>query len=460
MNHLDFLSSSPGIYLLKEKRGKNKLGGFFSIIFALLILASSIYYFYIYFSCLDYHIIYYRNNMITYMDQDQEEYLNKPKLFYFSIFNNTNNAKIIPMIIDFNGTERQAEKCESNINPGILTNETYCFNLSFNYLNLGSKENNKTFILYCEENCIDKNGNPAKIDFELITKNLITTHSNKIPFDTMRNNLTIFTGIKTHLIIRKNKSVNIRFKFTPIIYESSEILNTQKKIYINNYFANYEQYEFSRGDNAFALFDIDLTCDCDIYIREYKTLLETISKIGGLFTLFKLIFEVLIMFYSDSENNSEITKNVFSKIKNYEYKHINEFQKANINNNLDIKINNENKILRKNFKINKVKQYFCSFINCCYSSCNCCKTKRTMKILNQCSDFVQTYLSAENIIFNMILFENYYKSNPIKYNKNPFLDNIEKDIEDKDIIKEKENENEENKEKQENEKLVSINDDN
>ena len=32
------------------------------------------------------------------------------------------------------------------------------------------------------------------------------------------------------------------------------------------------------------------------------------------------------MFYSDLEINSEITKNVFSKIKNYEYKQINKIQ--------------------------------------------------------------------------------------------------------------------------------------
>ena len=52
-----------------------------------------------------------------------------------------------------------------------------------------------------------------------------------------------------------------------------------------------------------------------------------------------------------------------------------------------------------------------------------------MKILNLCNDFVQNYLSAENIIFNMILFENYYKDNPIKIKKNSYLSEIEKEIE-------------------------------
>ena len=37
MKCFDFLSSSPTLYLLKEDRGKNKIGGFFSMIFALLM---------------------------------------------------------------------------------------------------------------------------------------------------------------------------------------------------------------------------------------------------------------------------------------------------------------------------------------------------------------------------------------------------------------------------------------
>ena len=35
----------------------------------------------------------------------------------------------------------------------------------------------------------------------------------------------------------------------------------------------------------------------------------------------------------------------------------------------------------------------------------------------------------------MILFENYYKENPIKYNYNSYLNNIDKEIENKNIKK-------------------------
>ena len=56
-----------------------------------------------------------------------------------------------------------------------------------------------------------------------------------------------------------------------------------------------------------------------IYIREYKTFLDTLATIGGLFTPIKLLFDLLIMYYSESENNSKITKNVLMKAEKYEY---------------------------------------------------------------------------------------------------------------------------------------------
>ena len=48
MKVFDFLSLSPSLYLLKQDRGKNKLGGFFSIIYLLLMISLTIYYIYIY----------------------------------------------------------------------------------------------------------------------------------------------------------------------------------------------------------------------------------------------------------------------------------------------------------------------------------------------------------------------------------------------------------------------------
>ena len=146
------------------------------------------------------------------------------------------------------------------------------------------------------------------------------------------------------------------------------------------------------------------------------------------------------MFYSDTENNCEITKNVLMKKENYEFNYTNNisFEKklddeiSNKENssseiiNNDAEILNKQKLKRKKFYINKFEQYF--FIFCCFG-----KKRKTIKILNLCNDFVQNYMSVENIIFNMVLFENFYKDNHIRFKDNSYLNQIDREIETNDL---------------------------
>ena len=85
---------------------------------------------------------------------------------------------------------------------------------------------------------------------------------------------------------------------------------------------------------GFVAFSFEFSPDCDVYIREYRSLLDTISTIGGLFSPFQLLFQILVIFYSEREINSEITKNVFFKIKYYEYKRMNKIPIDNNRNNI------------------------------------------------------------------------------------------------------------------------------
>ena len=114
---------------------------------------------------------------------------------------------------------------------------------------------------------------------------------------------------------------------------------------------------------------------------------------------------------------------------------------------IDIKITNQNKLFRKKFNINKGEQYFCGLFDCI-------KRKRSIKILQICSDFIQTYLSAENIIFNILLFESYYNNNPIKLSSNYYLSKINMEIENKEIFGEDENEGDKKDEKDVKEELI------
>ena len=453
MKHLDFLSSSPSIYLLKEKRGKNKLGGFFSIIFSLAMIALAIYYLYNYFLGLEYNLIFYRDIWPTSMDDKQKESINKPKSFFLGIVSNPNNAKIKPFLIDYDDNFTPAEKCENNPNETIFTDMPYCFDLSFFELNIESKKGNYSLILFCEENCTKPNGESAEINVIIMAWNLKIDHSKENPLIEK----DIF-GYNFQLTLHNDMLIQDELIFSPILYNSSQILNTKTKSYINSFLTDTEPVTIDMENNGiFGYFYTGLKIDCDIYIREYITLLDILSKIGGLFSPFKLLFEFLIMFYSDFEINSEVTKNVFSKINNYEFKPVNIENKQN---NVKFKELNKDIKFSKKFNVNKGEQFFCGFYNSCCGCCNFCRTHRTMKILNYCSDFVKTYLSAENIIFNMILFESYYKNNPIKYNIiNPYLKQIDMGIED-DIIEDENNEEVKNAIKDENDKkeeLIALN---
>ena len=446
MNKLDILSSSPSIYFLKGKRGKNKLGGFFSLIFVLLLLALAIYYIYVYFFGLEFNLIYYKDNFYSYFSDEQKEIIKEPKSFYLLIEKDINQAKIIPYLEDYNKNYTPAEKCLNN-------SDYYCFDLAFYHLNKLNKKGNRILYFHCEDNCTDSQGNPSQIQISIYTQNIKLNHSNDNPFQ--KSNL--FGDILT--VATDNKQyINLFAEFTPILYRSSEILNTRENIFINKYLNNFkERITFLENDFFFG-FNLVISTNCDIYIREYRTLLDTLSKIGGLLSPLKLLFEILIMFYSDYEINSEITKNVFSKIKNYEYKLVNHIpiEKNPDDIDIDIKTTNQNKLFRKKFNINKGEQYFCGFLDCI----NCVKRKRSIKILQICSDFIQTYLSAENIIFNILLFESYYNNNPIKLSSNYYLNKINMEIENKEIFGEDENEEDKKDEKDVKEELIQMKDKN
>ena len=437
MKKCDFLSEYPSIYLSKEKRGKNALGGFFSIVFALVMIAIAIYYLYIYYFGLEYNVIFYRDIWYTAMDEDQKKSILTKKSFFLAITDNSNNATIIPILIDKDGNMKPAEKCKYNVSPDLFTNDNYCFDLSFPGY---AKEGNFEIGLFCENNCVKKNGELAEISISFMMPSLKIDHSKENPFIEKG-----FYGLSLHLTTRNNILVDdYEILFNIILYKSSNKSN--KKTYFDAHLEDFKQRFMNYRGGMFARFYIGIGTYTEIYERKYRTLLDTLSKIGGLFSPLKLIFGLLISYYSDFQIKSTITKNVFSQIKNYKSKQIN--FKNNINNINNNNVSDNNTEFKKKFNINKIEQLF--------SCLKICKNHRSMRILNLCSDFVQTYLSAENIIFNMILFESYYKNNPIKYNTNSFLNKIDKEIESEIVENKNDVKNIKNNENDKKEELISL----
>ena len=427
MMRFDFLSLSPSIFIKNGKKGKNKLGGFFSIIFFLIMMAISIYYFYRYFFGLDYTVQFYKDNWRTKVTDEQYESIKSPKTFLLIGQNVYNNPVLDVYLSNAYGQRKELDIC--NFNFEIDPNGSYfCFNLSFYHMD---KEKINNIRFDCLENCTDSKGEPSLFYIQMYARNLRIDHTEKTPLI-----YDYIFGDALEVAVNNNLHEGCLFFFTPIIYNSSEIFSTKTNTYIKTYLSQVSTREIFQSREFFFAMNLGMVSDCDVYKREYKSFLNTLSTIGGLFSTLKLIFGILVAYYSNFENNAEITKSVFLKKDIYEFKiknniplekkldielH-NEKKTSTKENNFDIEIPDEVKIKRKKFKINKKEQYFFSFLNCC-------KKRRTMKILNLCNDFVQNYLSAENIIFNMILFENYYKDNPIKIKKNSYLNEIEKEIE-------------------------------
>ena len=407
MKYCDFLSSSPSIYLINQAKGKSKLGGFLSIIYVLVMIGISIYYFDLYFSGEKFELNYRNENM-----KSSEELQNSIENHEveIDIIVHKNN---IPSNIKYELIKDKAFYDESNLtrcgNPYGNDFDIFCFNTTFW---------RDSFYIKCKDNCTDINGRPYDLFFEVWIKNLKINHHEKNPFT--------FVGIigeSYHVETKSNFIQNYAFFLTPVIYNSSQIFHKDLTQFVNFYLSDIQNSMESKDmdNDIMAKLSFYLSANCDIYERIYITLINTISDIGGIFASVKEFFAIVIIFYSDFENNYRITENIILK-KNI-YQNISQSNnKLDVNNAKSIELV-EKKLLQKKIRTNSCEHFFCSFFNCGKN-----KNRKTMKILNICNDFVMKYLSAENIIFNNILFEKFSEENRIDISKIRIFKDIEKEM--------------------------------
>lgn len=237
----------------------------------MVMLAVSIYYFYIYFFGLEYSLTYYRDNWLTRLNDEEKKLIKEPKKFGFFIWSNPNNASL-----DFylwNGKEEKSfDKCNENLELDE-NGDVYCFDLSFYHL---SSEEYKVIYLSCEENCIYPNGDPAKIGLQIYSHNLKINHKKKNP-------LSIEGLYGDRFVVATNNKffVNYLYQFTPIIYYSSGIFTTKSFEYVTTYFNDvHVRSTYSNSNNDFFALNLVMNTHCDIYTREYKTLLNTLATMN------------------------------------------------------------------------------------------------------------------------------------------------------------------------------------
>ena len=304
MQKLDFLSASPSIYILNNARWKSKLGGFLSLVYILVMLMITIYYLYIYFSGKQYKLEYLINNYTGISEKDRNSIYRKPMEFFLLLERiNYGDSKIHielnkgPNLYD----ESNITKC--NDLKEIDSNGAYfCFNMTVE----------DEFNLICTGNCTNVLGGPFLSSFLLFSRALIIDHNKKEP---LSNNDELFSLSFLPVYTTKNSFLLGIVEYTPIIYKSTKIFNKEDTIYYDKYMSNIEYVNIEnsiREKDIFFQLRIEPSTNFDIYIREYITLIDTLSKIGGLFSPIKVFFSMLLLFYSNSENNFQIVKNIIN----------------------------------------------------------------------------------------------------------------------------------------------------
>jgi hypothetical protein len=379
------------------------------------MLAIIIYYIVIYFSGSEYKIQYLSDNSLGFLSEDPTEIMTKDSIeLYLAIKQlNFENGNIHLYLTkgkeDKIYNEMNLTKCEIDFGMG-QKGELYCFNLSYY----------DTFYAECEGNCTDSlTGEPYTFEYDLFYNILKINHNKKYPFNLIKNN-NAHTSIP--ISIKKKETVRTIFQFTSILYKTTNILKKDFQIYNENFVSNIQiTNKNDLDDNMFFLITAEPTVQSSIYEREYKTLLDTFSELGGIYANLQTIFTFLLLFYSSYENNYQIVKNIIIKKNLYQNNVKNQTSLKNLNNKTKEFINIEKNFEKKKIKINSWEHYFCSIFNGH-------KQKKTMKILNLCNDLVEEYLSAENIIFNSILFERFYEDNPINVNETQNLKELENEM--------------------------------
>ena len=426
MQNIDFLSLHPQIYVAGNKRARNKLGGFLSLINILVMIAVFIFYFIRYFSGNDFNVKFYSENRLSSMSSDEtEELFSKNIEIYFAVdYYDIGDCKIHPFLGDDDDfyDDSNITKCNENfeIDPeGII----YCFNFSLN----------SQFYLGISGNCTNEDGDPYEIFPLKLTTFSKINHKKEYPFETVEKNINQMIGSTYSVFTLKNSLISEYLQFTPVLYKSKKIFSQESYRFKEIYFSDIETISYNdiniekniKNETINFIYSImaNLKINSDVYEREYITLMDTLSKIGGLFSPLKLFLSFLIHFYSSYENNYQIVKNLILKKNIYRNIIKSNLNIKNIKADKNFELNIEKQLFEKKNKINSCLHYLGIIFKCC------CKKEKTMRILNLCNEFVREYMSAENLIFNSILFEKFYEENPIRnIQQIEGLNEIEKEI--------------------------------
>ena len=405
--NLDFLSTSPGNYIFKNKSNKSEFGKFSSIFHVLASLGILLFYLISYIKGKEMNVIYSKKNTIPKNENDKYEYYNNSEKYY-SIFLQTDHNETIKdkfEVVVKNKNNDVIDTIQEYSNDKVLEIYFMTSDIFYIYINKAEKYNCSDcnilffFLFYTTSSMNDEDPIGLKKN-ELFQSESFFIDIKK------KNNNNVFYLKKNYIAYRDGIRLH---NFLSYLFFWTHYETTYVDFYYNNYFSfNYETEEDVQiasisNDNIEMIEGEDMVVD--YYQRKYETFFNILSKWCGIFCTLKIFFTSIVDQFSFSYNNYELIKYIDKK---------NEMNKIIIiskeNNNLDNsnsinkmktidlnKINNKEKYFKK-IKTRDLIKY--TFFSCCY------KKTRTYKFINDCNNFVTKHISIEEIFYNMLCLEN------------------------------------------------------
>jgi len=465
MNIFDVISESPKTYIFQKGSNKTNLGGIFTVLYLVFLIAIIVGYIYDY--CVyekyeyNYFYKYFLNDEQIEEKKKDPEY-NPPLNFSFEVTNKKNE------ILKDNFTISIMDIKNLDDLGGVGFEE---FFKKSKKLKMGETINKKVdkFLLLLLFKCQGKNCTDFEKNREFFRENLNFTisHESKI-IDFESADSPVINKTKTFYKPFITKQV---LKFLPIweFYNYEEQIGIFSRLF--NYMSdsrnnwtfgqieNYKLLPFDNEDNAiiydnetdieyklvFAMYNINILDGIHLYKRKAITLIDYFANIAALgTTVFNLLTKIFGALYSKNFDNYKIVENILSK----EIKNI---KKIKLNNKIESKLNFESKLIDDNLEENDTINFYNDrnslnnenenkndvdnldedededkiyklpklrfyefFFNLVYSKC--CTYIKRQKLIDSCDQILYKYFSVENILYNQILFENllkdYHWNNP------------------------------------------------
>ena len=468
---MDFLDSStppPSFYIFKNTNNQSKFGGIITLIFYIIQILCVIFLIYDYIE---------QTPIISFVElwePNEEKKQNIKIAFRYSgriDFYDIIDLKAKEKIVKNDSTTKEEHEietfsCDQNFKENI-NGEWKCIKGGFNFTRKINDYNYLYFPLILQENNKTEIGDKT-IKIELIYERKVIHHFNFLnPFTSFldKKDYTFQKNIRTiYYEYLKNIKYETKgsgfgisfFDYCDFKYFNLTKLGSKSKTQYSTYIDRNEGTIriLSNDKNESGGLALHFSNNSIFYERKYSSVFDYISIFGGYYSVFILISEVILSFYSKTNENFRIINYIINK---------NQIHKMKFNNNLSLVpleskeeenkeiISEENKNnedrkkellffetedsdedyerkLKRTITIDSLKNInFISIFGNGIDFFGCMKHRKNQQVLNYINEFIQDNFSLEKIYFNQLKLEELIQKSQIK-DESAIINEIEKKL--------------------------------